>query len=68
MNRDIRALKLDIQRHTDDAWTWQVSENGKMLCISSKSYGSKAACCKAAYRVQDRLANARVFIENKEVM
>lgn len=65
---DLRCLRVDIHQHSGGFWVWQVSAGKNLLCISSKSYGSKAACCKGFYKVQDYLGSARVFIDNKEVM
>jgi hypothetical protein len=66
VSTDIRALKLEIRRPTPQGWVWEISKGKRLLAISAKSYASKAACCKAAYEVQDNLISARVFIDGEE--
>ena len=63
---DIRKLRVDVNEPTPKNWVWQVSKGSRLLCISAKSYGSKGACLKAFYEVQDYLLHAVVFINGKE--
>lgn len=66
--KDIRCLRVDIHQAADRTWGWDITKGKRMLAISARSYGSKAAACKAFYEVQDYLANARVFVEGKEIL
>ena len=66
--KDIRYLRVDIASAGARGWVWQISAGSRVLGCSLKAYKSKAAACKAFYEVQDYLANARVFVEGKEIL
>lgn len=59
-------MRADIRQASDRNWVWDITSGKRMLAISARSYGSKAAACKAFYEVQDLLLHARVFIGGKE--